>query len=353
MNITLEKIAKVTGFSVSTVSRVLNKKAKTFRISQKTQEIISKKAKQLGYRPNDLARGLRLKKTHLLGLCIPDISNPFFAYITHIIQKHAYQSGYSIMVANTNEDINTEIEQIELFRRKGVDGFIIMPVGTNYSHIADLLENSQPVVLLDRNIDELNANCVVVDNYRGAYAVVDYLIKSGHTRIAVIQGLQNTYTNNERILGYKNALADNGIFIDEELILGNDFRTENGYISTKMLLRQKNPPSAIFSFSDLITLGILQACAEDKINIPAQLSLVAFDDFDFAPYLVAPLTVVKQPREVMGEMAVKLLIDDIKSKFNTEKKKIILEPKLVIRNSVRINPEEESRITYGLMVEQA
>ncbi|MBX2977393.1 MAG: LacI family DNA-binding transcriptional regulator [Ignavibacteriaceae bacterium] len=335
MAITLEEIAKITGFSASTVSRVLTKQSKKYRISQVTEKVIIKKAKELGYRPNDLARGLRLKKTHLIGLMVPDISNPFFSYLTHIIQKKVYMNGYSLIVANTNEDINTEIEQLEIFRRKGIDGYIIMPVGTKYEHLADLIEHNKPLVLLDRNIDELNVNCVVVDNYRGSYEAIQYLINAGHKRIAIIQGLQNTYTNNERVLGYKNALADNGIKIDEELIVGNDFRRENGFISTKMLLKLSNPPTAIFTFSDLITLGTLHACMEEKINIPDSLSVVVFDDIDFAPFLVTPLTAVRQPREMMGEVAVKLLIDEIKNKSQERKKKIILEPKLIIRKSVR------------------
>jgi LacI family transcriptional regulator len=240
-----------------------------------------------------------------------------------------------LIVANTNEDIDTEIEQIELFRRKGIDGYIIMPVGTKHEHIADLILQNKPLVLLDRNIDKLNANCVVVDNYRGAYEAVDFLIKSGHNRIAVIQGLQNTYTNTERILGYKSALADNGIAIDESLIVGNDFRSENGYLSTKLLMNLNNPPTAIFTFSDLITLGALQAFKEDKIEIPETISLVAFDDIDFGPYLVSPLTAVRQPRELMGEMAVKLLIEAIRDKAQNEKRKIVLESKLVVRESVK------------------
>jgi LacI family transcriptional regulator len=335
MAVTIDKIAKLTGFSVSTVSRVLTKQSKKYRISQETEKLIQKKAKDLGYRPNDLARGLRLKKTHIVGLMVPDISNPFFSYLTHVIQKKAWMNGYSLIVANTNEDINTEIEQIELFRRKGIDGYIIMPVGTKYEHLAELIEHNKPLVLLDRNIDELNANCVVVDNYRGAYEAVQYLINAGHKRIAIIQGLQNTYTNNERILGYKDALSDNGIFVDEELIVGNDFRRENGYISTKLLLKLNEPPTALFTFSDMITLGTLQACLEEKIDLPGSLSIVAFDDFDFAPYLMTPLTVVRQPREMMGEVAVNLLIDEIKNKNQAKKKKIILEPKLITRKSVK------------------
>lgn len=353
MHITIEKIARKSGFSVSTVSRVLNKTARACRISVKTEATILKIAEETGYRPNELARGLRLQRTHLIGLIVPDISNPFFAYVTHVIQKHAYNYGYSLMVTNTNENITTEIEQLELFRRKGIDGFIIMPVGTQHEHLSDLLFHNKPLVLLDRNINTLDANCIVIDNYKGAYEAVMHLIDNNHTRIAIIQGLLDTYTNNERVRGYKDALADNGIMIDENLIIGNDFRSENGYISTKLLLKMNQPPTAIFAFSDMITLGALQAISEEKLNIPEDISLVAFDDFDFAPYLVSPLTVVRQPRELMGEVAVKLLIEEIRlKKEKTDKKKIVLEPKLMIRNSVKkLEPlAEKNYVTSDLSV---
>ncbi|HEX2985148.1 MAG TPA: LacI family DNA-binding transcriptional regulator [Ignavibacteriales bacterium] len=333
--ITINDIAEKVGVSVTTVSRVINQKTKKYRISSETEKLILKAADELGYRPNELARGLRLKRTHTLGMVVPDISNPFFSYVTHMIQKYASEAGYSLIVCNTNEDINTEMEQIELLRRKGVDGFIIMPVGIKHSHIKDLLIVNKPLVLLDRNVEEINANCVVIDNYKGSYEAVCFLIKNGHKRIAIIQGLPNTYTNNERLRGYKDALLDNGLPIDLSLIVGNDFRRENGYIETKMLLKMEDTPTAIFAFSDLITLGTLQALSEENIKVPDQMSLIAFDDIDFAPFLFSPLTCVRQPRELMGEAAVRLLIEELTAKGKVEKKTIELDPKLVIRDSVK------------------
>lgn len=342
MSATIEEIARVTGFSVSTVSRVLNKKSRKNRISAETEKIISEAAKELNYRPNEVARGLRLKRTHTIGLVVPDISNPFFAYVTHVIQMNAFDAGYSLIVCNTNEDIEMEVAQIELLRRKGVDGYIIMPVGTQHDHIKDLIEHKKPVVLLDRNIDELDVSSIIVDNYKGVYEAVDYMIKCGHERIAIIQGLQNTYTNNERVRGYKDALADNNLLVDENLILGDDFRSENGYYSTKSLLKLDNPPTAIFAFSDLITLGTLQAFNEENIKLPEDISLIAFDDIDFGPYLISPLTAVRQPRESMGEEAVKLLIDKMINKKDQGSQKILLDPKLIIRESVKVFSQEST-----------
>jgi LacI family transcriptional regulator len=335
MLITLNDIARKAGVSVSTVSRVLNSKIKTNRISPKTAQLVLEAAKELNYRPNQLARGLRLKKTHTIGLVVPDISNPFFAHVTRMIQKNAYEFGYSMIVCNTDEDIETEIEQIYLLRGKGVDGYIIMPVGVENDHIIELMEFDKPLVLLDRCFDGLETNSVVVDNYSGSYQATHYLIQQGHKRIAIIQGLINTSTNSDRVKGYKDALIKNGISIDKKLIVGNDFRKDNGYIETKLLLASPEPPTAIFTMSDLITLGALEAIKESDFTIPDDLSILSYDDIDFAPFFKSPLTAVRQPKESMGKVAVKLLIEDIKLKGKSTKQKIILKPELVIRESVK------------------
>ncbi len=335
MAVTLNDIANKAGVSVSTVSRVLNNKTKKYRISSETENLILKAAKRLNYKPNQLARGLRLKTTHTIGLIVPDISNPFFAHVTRIIQTHAYQAGYSLIVCNTDEDIETELAQVELLLSKGVDGFIVMPVGTTFSHIKNLMDDHVPFVLLDRSFDDLDTSSVVVDNYTGAYKATEYLISMGHSRIAVIQGLPDTYTNNARVKGYLDALKDAGIEVNLNYIVGKDFRKENGYIETKILLGLEHPPTAIFTTSDLITLGALEAISEENLTIPDDISLVSFDDVDFAPFLFAPLTAVRQPKEIMGEVAVKLLIDGLKSKGRIDHRKIVLKSELVVRGSVK------------------
>ncbi len=300
MSATLNDISRRSGISVSTISRVLNGKAAKFRIAKETVQLILKIAEDLNYRPNQLARGLRLKKTHTLGLIVPDISNPFFAYITRNIQRAAHKLGYSLIVCDTDDNLECEIEHINLVSNKGIDGLIIMPVGQCHEHIEKLLQKEIPLVLMDRSFDELNTHSIVVDNYTGAYKAVEHLVAYGHTRIAIIQGLRNTNTNNARVNGYRDALIRYKIPIDDNLIVGNDYRKENGYIETKFLLNLEHPPTAIFTTSDMITLGALQAFSEENYRIPEDISIVSFDDIDFAPYLVAPLTTVRQPKELMG-----------------------------------------------------
>jgi LacI family transcriptional regulator len=336
MSATLSDIAKKSGISVSTISRVLNGKAEKFRIADQTARLVIRTAEELNYRPNQLARGLRLKKTHTIGLLVPDISNPFFAYITRSVQRAAHKFGYSLIVCDTDDNLEFEQEHLHLLTSKGTDGLLIMPIGQKFEHIKGALNKERPMVLMDRSFDELDTNCVVVDNYAGAYKAVEHLITFGHTRIAIIQGLPNTNTNNARVRGYRDALAQHAIPVDENLIVGNDYRKENGYIETKFLLNLANPPTAIFTTSDLITLGALQALSEEKHSIPEDVSIVSFDDIDFAPYLMAPLTTVRQPKEIMGEIAVKLLVDDIKSGGMRERTKIVLQPQLIVRKSVKL-----------------
>lgn len=335
---TITDIAARTNSSVSTVSRVLNKQARKYRISKEKERLILEAAREMNYRPNHVARGLRLKKTQTIGLVVPDISNPFFAYVTRVIQTFAWSSGYSLIVCNTDESLQSEVEQIELLRSKGVDGLIIMPVGVKYNHLAELLEDGLPLVLLDRCFDELATNSVIVNDYKGAFEAVNHLLEHGHTRIAIIQGLPNTQTNRARLRGYRDALASHGITPNDDYIVGNDFRKKNGYIETKLLLKLAQRPTALFTTSDLITLGALQALYEEDCHIPQDLSLVAFDDTEFAPFLAAPLTAVSQPKELMGEIAVKLLIEEMKGKGQKEKKRIVLEPQLIVRKSVASAP---------------
>jgi len=335
MAVTLRDIAEIAGVSVSTVSRVLNGKSEKHRISADTKQKVVSAAERLNYRPNQLARGLRLQKTQTIGLICPDISNPFFANISRSVQIHAYENGYSTLVGNTDENIETEIEQIGLLKSKGVDGFVIMPVGLESCHIEELLQDNVPLVLLDRCFDDLKTNSVVVNNFKGAYMATEHLIKYGHTRIAIIQGLQNTSTNNARVGGFKSALEDYNIPISSSLIVGKSFGQKSGYLETKLLLNLDEPPTAIFATSDLITLGAFNAVYEEGLSIPEDISIVSFDDVDFGAFLAAPLTTIAQPKDLMGEMAVKLLLEDIAQKGSAKKSRIVLKPELVQRNSVR------------------
>jgi LacI family transcriptional regulator len=336
MSVTLNDLAARSGVSASTASRVLNGQAGKYRISAETERAVREAAQELGYRANHLARGLRLQKTNTIGVVAPDISNPFFAHIIKRIQVAAHARGYSIVVCNTDESLDLEIEQVSLLYRKRVDGLIAMPVGQRYTHFEDWIDEGIPVVLVDRCDDGVAAPAVSVDNYTGAYEATEHLIEAGHRRIALIQGLRGTSTNTARLSGYRDALAAHGLPVDDALIVGGDFRQQNGYVETKLLLQLESPPTALFAMSDLITLGVLEALAEENVRIPEDVSVLSFDDFEFAPHLKCPLTAVRQPKEMMGEVAVKLLVEQFGG--TTEPRRLVLRPRLVVRESVATLP---------------
>jgi LacI family transcriptional regulator len=216
---------------------------------------------------------------------------------------------------------------------KKVDGLIIAPVGQESQHLNEIDTAGMAWVMVDRCFENLQADAVSVDNVRGAYLATQYLIREGHRQIAFIQGLPGTYVNEGRLQGYKQALLEANITIEDRLIVGDDFRNYNGYLETKLLLRQQEPPSAIFAAGDLIAMGALEALQEDHYCVPQDVSLVTFDDPSFATYLSPALSTVAQPVEKMGEMAVKLLFRRMRAP-NVEWRRILLEPRLIVRDSI-------------------
>jgi LacI family transcriptional regulator len=343
---TLKNIANQAGVSVPTVSRVLNGKSKHNRISKETQDLILKVAKELNYSPNQLARGLRLKRTNTLGYITPDISNPFFSGIARVVEKYARLQGYSIILCDSEENTDIEKESIQLLIDRKIDGLIISPVGQAVEHLKEVYNKNIPIVLIDRFFPDLDLPYVTSDNYKGALEATSYLIECGHIRIAYIQGLKNTSPNNERINGFKDAHKNFGIELDESLIVGNSFGEENGYLEMKLLLKRNNRPTAVFAGSNLISLGALKALAEESLKVPDDLSMISFDDQPYSKFLATPMTTVAQSGNQIGQLATKILIDIIETDKQFELKGILLPTNLIKRNSVKVikNPELTEKI---------
>jgi len=330
----MKDIADEVGLSVSVVSRVLNGKADEFRIRTETQESVRKVAHRRGFSVNQIARGLRLNKSHTIGLLIPDISNSFFAKIARSVENFARRKGYSTILCDTENDEDIEKESISLLRDRQIDGLLIAPVGRESKHIGAVFDSGLPVVLLDRFFDHLDIPYVTSDNYRGAYEGVCHLIQNGHSKIGYVQGIPDSKPNLERLRGYKDALRDNGVSFSSALICGQAFDERDGYSSAKKLLDGKKTPTALFASSSVGALGVMQACHEMEIKIPAELSLVAFDEYPYAPLLSPPLTTISQPTDEIGEMASTMLLDWLESGRRPETAEKTLETRLVSRQSV-------------------
>jgi LacI family transcriptional regulator len=333
--ITLKSIAKIVGCSDSTVSRVLSGKSKQYRISPKTEQKILQLARELHFAPNPLAASLRTRRTLTIGLVIPDISNPFFAGIAPFVQRECRKLGYSVLLASTEENAELEIESVSILSKRSIDGLIIAPVGQSFDHLKQLYQDGLPMVLIDRYFPESNIPYVTSDNYQGGRDAAEFMIENGHKLIACIQGSPFTLPNNERVRGYREALTDAGIEVNEEWIVGDSYGEENGYFETRLLLKESKRPTALFALSNLISLGALRAICEEHLRVPEDISIISFDEQPYSNLLATPMTTVSQQIHEMGKIAMQMLYRQIRAGKGSAEESVKLATTLIRRNSVR------------------
>jgi len=323
----LREIAQSLNLSPATVSRVLNGKAADGRISRETQERVKAAVESRGLLRNAMARSLKTSRTHTFGLLIPDISNPFFAAIAQSIVSSSRAHGYSVLLCDNEEDEAVERHQLRLLEERKVDGVIAAPVGTNASHWLSLKSRGMPLCLVDRYFSNSDIPYVSSDNQTGARMAMEYLLEKGHRSIGIIQGNPLTTTNAERIEGCRQALSSCGMMLESSMVAGMDFGESSGYQAALELLRKpdRDRPSAIFAFSNMISMGVMRAAAELGTSIPGDVSLIAFDEQFHSAYTSPPLTTVAQNRERIGSHAVEELLQilegtavPIESRIKTE-----------------------------------
>lgn len=328
---TLFDISRLTGLSLTTISRVLNGRAEQFRISQEAQAKIMDAVKKLNYRPNHAAQSLRKNATNTIGLLVPNIDNPFFAHIASAVIKEAYKYSYTVILVDSNENVIDENRAIEALLHRNVDGIIMVPTSDNPSTVVEL-ERQIPVVLVDRYYENCDVPFVASDNYSGAYEVTKMLVRSGHNNIMCIQGTPHSITSRSRVRGYHTALTDMGLQ-HLAMVGGNDFTIQNGYVETKLMLSASKDVSAIFALSNTILLGALRALKEHRKRVPDDLSIVSFDDNTYLDFLDPPITRIVQPLESICILAVKMLIDCINHR-EIPNKGILLQPSILHRESI-------------------
>ncbi|MGY4706969.1 LacI family DNA-binding transcriptional regulator [Candidatus Bipolaricaulota sp. J31] len=293
--VTIADIAKRAGVSVSTVSRVLNGKVEGY-MRPETHARVVKAIEELGYKPNRLAQALRGAPTKIIGFVIPDRLNPYFQQLTLALERIAYKSGYGIILCSSDNSLEKERTYLELLERQRVDGIIFSTVGSQKEEINRLIARGLAVVLADEEVVGVNAPVVVSDNYLGGRQATEHLISLGHERIACITGPLNLISSRERLRGYRDALEDAGIPLDEALIIEcRDFSYDEGYKTAKKLLRRKVPFSAVVCANDLVALAMIRALGEQGRDVPADCSVVGFDNSYLAELAYPRLTTVAQP----------------------------------------------------------
>lgn len=329
---TIVDVAREAGVSPSTVSHVINS---TRFVSDEVKQRVYAAMESLDYHPNALARSLRTKETRIIGVVVSDVTNPFFTSIVRAIEDHVIKYGYNIMLCDTDEQPEREETYIRLLMSKRVDGLIVAPSSGSVELLSSVDESGVPIVLLDRQAQGLDVDAVLCDNIEGAYQAVLHLLRLGHRRIGIITGRLEVSTGADRLTGYCKALREFDIPIDDSLIKSANFRRDHAYNRAFELLDTKNAPTAIFSCNNVMTAGALQAIRETGLNVPDDVSLVGFDDCEWAALMDPPLTVVQQPLQEIGIKAADLLLRRIKKTPVETSRPVVLKPRLVVRGSCR------------------
>jgi LacI family transcriptional regulator len=313
--VTIKDVAAKAGVSPSTVSRVVGGYG---YVKNSTKIKVEKAIKELDYKPNTLARSMITKSTKTIGIVVTDITNPFFASVIRSIEDYIWKSGYAILLANTDENVDREKAVISAIIERQVDGLILVPsIKQLTPHLELLTKRDIPVVLVDRMVEGLSADAVMVDNENGAFTAVNHLISKGHKRIGVIIDDLNISTNHERLLGYKKALNLAGLPFDPSLIKSCKFTSKSAFELVSTMLSQDDRPSGLFCANNFMTLGTLQAIVQTKTKIPEEISLVGFDDIYWFSTGSQQVSTVSQPVKDLGIVAASRLLDRLNGDKNS------------------------------------
>ena len=312
--VTRDDVARRAGTSSAVVSYVVNNGPR--RVSDKTRAKVLAAIEELGYRPNGFARALRSTRSRLLGLVLPDNSNPFFAELARVIEDEAFRRGYLLLLGNSTENDERQAAYVREFLELRVEGLLLISAANGQPQ-ADLtlsldeLQGSRiPTVVLDRAISGLHASYLSVDNFGGGYLATRHLLEHGHREVACLAGPEVTHPAESRTRGWRRAIREAGLSAESQVLLRSPFRRESGYAAMVDLLRGQGAPSAVFAESDEQAIGVLRAAAECAVSVPEDLALVSFDGIPESRFTSPRLTTVAQPFEEIGRQAVELALGE-------------------------------------------
>lgn len=328
---TISQVAARAGVSPTTVSHVINE---TRFVSSEVRLRVQQAMDDLGYQPNALARSLRRGVTHTLGLILPDSSNPFFAEVAQNLEVEAFDQGYNVILCNAEGSPSKESLYLEVLQKRQVDGLILLITGEDSGSLSQALRPAVPIVMLDRDLPTADADVVLADNRLGAVLATTHLLQLGHRRIGCISGPSHITPSARRVSGYIDALAEAGIPFDEALVVRGDFHPESGRAGVRALLDRPDRPTAIFACNDLMAIGAVRGACEQGLSVPADLSIVGFDDIQLASYITPSLTTVVQPKAEMARAAIRLLMERMAERGLPVRRQV-LSPTLVVRESSR------------------
>jgi LacI family transcriptional regulator len=329
---TIRDVAKAAGASTATVSHVLN--GSRF-VAPETKERVERAIRELNYRPHEVARSLRRSRTGTIGVMISDISNPFFADLVLGVEDVVHQdiARYNFILCNTEESFEKERMYLDVLSQKRVDGLVIAPVGGNASAIRNLIAEGLPVVCVDRELRDVETDTIVVDNRSAARTLSRHLISVGRRRIAALQARLTAHSIDERVIGYREALAEAGLLDKAPGVAIGDSNIEAACAAARTLLAKRPRPDAIFCTNNFMTLGAMRAVAELNLVCPDDVGVAGVDDLPWTAGFRPRLTAVAQPARTMGQEAATLLLDRIARRREGPPVRLVLPTQLLVRES--------------------
>ncbi len=338
--VTMREVAERAGVSVTTVSHVINNSRP---VNPQTRDRVEEAMQALGYQPNVLARSLRRGVTHTIGIILPDNSNPYFAEVVRGIEDASFDQGYSVILCNSDNDLEKEHHYTNVLVEKQVDGIIFVAAGLSAENIIALQKRGVPLVLVDRQVPDVRVDNVLADNQHGGWLATNHLIELDHRVIGCIAGPKGVRLSSERINGYRQALESAHLSVKPDLIVEGNFQYQSGYEGAKELFSQEHFPTAIFACNDLMAIGAYRFAHENNLKIPEQISIVGFDDVRLSAFINPPLTTIHQSKHKMGSRAAELLMERIADQ-ELEPRQEILETNLVVRGSTASLPIQEGEV---------
>jgi DNA-binding LacI/PurR family transcriptional regulator len=339
MSVKLEDIARETGFSISTVSRVLSKSS--YPVSEPIREKVLHAADLMGYKPNIAARSLRTDRTNTIGILVDDLLSPFTPPIVRGIQDYLNEHGFLSLIVNSDWDPGQEQAAIQTLLSRPVDGIVFVEY-SHQTHSDDLEQSDKPHVFVHRLFGSPIKNSVVPDDYYGASLATDHLIQLGHRRIGYINGPENWHTCRARLNGYQNTLANHQLPFDASLVQPGDWEIESGYAATKNLLNLAEPPTAIFAANDAMALGAIYAIQDAGLSVPEDVAVVGYDNRNFTKTVRPRITTVSMPVIEMGGVAAELLLRQI-AEGRKEEEEVKVKGQLIIRETCGAPEESRTR----------
>jgi LacI family transcriptional regulator len=329
---TIYDIAKKLGITAATVSRALNGHS---RISDATKKLVFETAREMNYEPNKLALALKKGKSNTIGIIVPYINRNFFSSVIRGIEEELWPKGYHVIISQTHEAEEREKQAINNLINAQVEGIIISVSKStkNIGHLDQVLKKNIPLIFFDRSLDLQGASSVTVDDFQGSYDATQHLIDQGCKRIAHLTLGRELRIYDNRFKGYRQALGDNGIAFDKNLVITLKSDIEEGKLAAKKLMAQDSPPDAIFSSTDYGALGVIKWLTHNGYKVPKDVCVVGFSNEPFTQFMELSISSVDQNPLEMGKTAANVFLEQIRETTVKIEKKVILSPNLLIRDS--------------------